>query len=376
MKKILVLTTVHKWNDNRILFKEIESLKKLDAEIHYCCQHEKDTDFIENGVYFHPLPKTNSLYKRLFLLQYLTFIKIGREKFDIIHFHDPELIILMWIVKFLFNTKIVFDIHENVSESLKTRKYIPKILRNFVSSLYSLIEKMVISSFDSLIIAEKSYRKIYGEKAIEILNYPRIPEKTIDKDFTRLINFAYVGNITELRGIFFMLEIFKKIFDSRKNVKLFLIGHFSPPLLERKVEKFIKENNLEKGVVILGPKHILEVYKILEDVHIGFAMLKPIGNYIESLPTKIFDYMVSGIPVVVSNFDIYDEYVTIPNTGIKVKYGDIENSTKQIIEILDNKEKLRIMSDNGVILTNSKWNWLSQEKKLLQLYVSLLTKDC
>jgi len=367
MKKILVLTTVHKWNDNRILFKEIESLKKLDAEIHYSCQYDKDTDFIENGVYFHPLPKVNSLFKRLFFLQSLSFIKIRTEKFDIIHFHDPELIILMWIVKFLFNPKVVFDIHENVSESLKTRKYIPKILRNFVSSSYSLIEKMVISNFDTFIIAEKSYRKIYGEKAIEILNYPRI-EKELEKKYTNPIKLVYSGGITEERGIWVVLDIFKSLQTNYKAIKLNLIGEFETKELQEQVNNFISKNRLENNVEIFGRVPISKVNEILKECHIGFSILQPVGNYVESLPTKIFDYMNNKVVVVCNDFPLYKSYVEKNKTGITINYYNYKNEIKKISEIIEKNDLLVSYSINGYQMINQKWNWNEEEKKLFEIY--------
>ena len=45
-----------------------------------------------------------------------------------------------------------------------------------------------------------------------------------------------------------------------------------------------------------------EGWPVIARCHIGLALLKPIPNYYESYPTKLFEYMALGLPVITSNF--------------------------------------------------------------------------
>ena len=366
MKKVLILSTVHLWNDNRILYKEIASMKKLNFSLTYIVQHQNTKPFELNGINVLPIPIVFSKKKRLFTLQKIVYEIIKKENFDVIHFHDPELILLMFWVKKKFNINIIFDIHENVSAAILDKNWIPKIVRPIMVSIYKIIENIFIRKFDRLIIAEKSYSKIYGKKAIQVLNYPILLPEINNKEYGN-INFVYTGAIMEIRGIWQMLNIFKQINEKFPNTSFTLVGRFAPLSLENDVNFFLINNNLNENVKIHGGVSISKVNEILKNSHIGFSILKPIGNYLESLPTKIFDYMNNKVVIIASNFPLYNEYIDIPQTGITVDYHDIDNSVNKISELVGNDELMKKMAQNGYSSIKENWNWENEEKKLLKV---------
>ncbi len=366
--KIVVLTTVHRKGDNRIFFKEIASLKKKYEDVYFVVSSEEKAPFELEGIKIHPLPVPNSFFSRLIKNQIVAFRKIRKLKPDVIHFHDPELILFAWIFKKFLRTKIIFDIHENVSESLLTRNYIPAIFRKFVSKTYSLIEKMLIKDFDALIIAETSYRKIYGETPVEILNYPILHSSSFEKNFDDVINFAYVGGITEARCIFQIIEIFARVKKFSPESKLFLIGPFASKELENRVKTRIEKLNIKNNVSVYGFLEITEVYNILKKAHIGFSLMKPLENYKESLSTKIFDYMANKMTYFVSDFPIYKKYARQDETGFMVDCETIEFVVDKIKMLLENRKLLKEYAERGFLKVSTEWNWQTQEEKLLKLY--------
>jgi len=115
-----------------------------------------------------------------------------------------------------------------------------------------------------------------------------------------------------------------------------------------------------------------DVYNILEQSHIGFSILAPIKNHSGSLPTKVFEYMMFGLPSIVSDLPIYDEYNLTDETVIKIDYYDIVSAAKKISDLLNSPDKLEKMSAKGIALVKTKYNWKSEEEKLLKLYGKLL----
>jgi len=205
------------------------------------------------------------------------------------------------------------------------------------------------------------------------LNYPLLNKNNISpKDFNGNINFVYVGGIMEIRCIFQLLQTFYYLTKALENIHLFLVGPFSPISLEQKVKEYLNENDIFDKVTIFGRRPLPEVYKILEKSHFGFSLMQPIGNYIESLSTKIFDYMVYNIPFVVSNFDIYKKYVLAANTGLMVDQNNPKKIAESIVNLFENRSKLVQMGKNGRQAVLNKWNWKSQEEKLLKLYKNIL----
>ena len=371
LKKILVLSTVHLYDDNRILFKEIESLKKLNCFITYAVQYPSHLSHTLNGIRVLPLPITKNKFKRLFLLQKKIISLIKSEKFDVVHFHDPELLFLTYLIKKKFNTKIIFDVHENISASFMDKNWLPKYSRTIIAKVYSVMEKNIIKNFDKIIIAEKSYRKMYGPDSIEILNFPTLlPEKT-EKKFD-IMRFVYAGDISELRGIWQMLDIFNTVQLKNPDASFDIIGRFVSCKLKSEVKEYILKNGLKDKIRIHGRLSINKVNDILDTSTIGFALLKPIPNYLESIPTKIFDYMNNKIFVIASNFPLYKEYIDNRKTGITINYNSYKNELKDHIKIISNTSYVKKMAENGYQLVKKTCNWKGEEEKLLKIYKELL----
>lgn len=372
--KIAVVSTVHFYKNARVYFKSVISIKKKYDDLIFIVPAAQTEPFVENDVSIDPLPIPKSRFDRFIKNQFYIYKKLKNNKPDIIHFHVPELILLMLFMKKKFGCKIIFDVHENVPLSFKDKYWIPCFLKPILPFTYSKIEKIAIKSFDAVIIAETSYKKNYDESVIEILNYPIINNINNDltKDFNGELKFVYVGNITKTRGIFKILDSFLLLQKKYNYLTLTLIGSFAPSSLYEQIIEFIAENNLQNNVSILGELPLNEVYEILNEMHFGYAILEPIGNYIESLPTKIFDYMSHGIPYVVSDFPIYKKYTIDSNTGIVADYFNTDEIVEKISKLIENREELSVMSENGKTAVKNDWNWESQEKKLLNLYKSLL----
>ncbi len=52
--------------------------------------------------------------------------------------------------------------------------------------------------------------------------------------------------------------------------------------------------------------------------HAGLAILGPIPNNVESYPAKMFEYLGLGIPVIVSNFSLFQDVVERYQCGLRV----------------------------------------------------------
>lgn len=374
--KILVLSTVHNYRDARIFYKEIPSIQKKYSELIFLVKNDEAEpgSVIEvNNIQIRCLPNVKSFSERIFRLQKIAYKTIKEMKPDLVHFHDPELLFLMYLVKIRFGCKIIFDIHENVSESIKDHFWLPKIIRPVVKLFYRMMEKFLIRKFEGLVIAEESYRNTYGEGPVVVRNYPLVKDtEEIEKNFSAQINISYTGGVFRRRGALEMLRVFYELNNKYDNLFFHLIGRVENPELQNEIENFIAENNLTDKVKVYGFLGLDKVYSILRDCHIGFSLMAPIGNYVESLSTKIFDYMKYKVVPVVSDFKIYEEFITEPETGVLVNYFDIKEIVRNIETLIENPELMKKYGENGYNNLMKYWNWEIEEKKLLALYDEIL----
>ncbi len=147
-------------------------------------------------------------------------------------------------------------------------------------------------------------------KTTDINNFPLTEEYFINSCWKEKENAAvYIGQISEPRGIYPLIESFNKTIG-----KLNLAGEFESEKIENKVKKINGWNN----VVYYGLVRREKVAEILSKSKMGIITFLPIPNHIEAQPNKIFEYMSAGIPVIASYFPLWKEIIEKNNCGICV----------------------------------------------------------
>ena len=125
-----------------------------------------------------------------------------------------------------------------------------------------------------------------------------------------------------------IVEFYLKIGECYKSVKLFstlekkhgIKAHFHcvGPLyreLRVKMEILPFYDSIKERLHFYGRKKLRDSFKIGENCGIGLSIIHPMSNSIESYPTKIFEYMATGMPTIASDFKLYKSIVEEVNCG-------------------------------------------------------------
>jgi len=115
-----------------------------------------------------------------------------------------------------------------------------------------------------------------------------------------------------------------------------------------------------------------EVYTILPRCHVGMAILHPTPNNIESVVTKLFEYMAVGLPVIASNFPLYKELIEGNNCGLTVDPLNPREIAQAVEYLIEHPDEARKMGENGRKAVVVKYNWETESKKLIDVYEDLL----
>ncbi len=164
-----------------------------------------------------------------------------------------------------------------------------------------------------------------------------------------------------------MVEAMK--YSSSKDVRLQLAGKFQPVSLRAEMEAQAGWQRVE----YTGWANRGRVSEILNSVRAGLVVLHPIPNYLNAYPTKIFEYMSVGLPVVASNFPVWRSIVDKARCGLLVDPLDPSAIAEAIQWILDNPDEAELMGQRGREATETSYNWKTEEEKLVGLYKKLLT---
>lgn len=368
--KVCHITTVHPASDVRIFYKECVSAAKSGYDTYLIVRHEKDETV--DGVKILSLPMVKARGFGRLINVWRAFRRAINLKAEIYQFHDPELLPVGVALKLLTRGRVIYDVHEDIQKHALGKSWIAPVLRKILSTGLRSLERVSEYFFDLIIVAEDSYIQNFRKRPVIIYNYPILksyPSPKIKADGDTLI---YVGVIRKKRGVFEMIKSVELLVDQFPDIKLLLIGQFFPAWLEDEARQKIKESGLENNIIITGRLNYENVFEYLQEADIGLALLYPDGNYVNSLPTKMFEYMMLSKPVVVSNFPLWDGIIREAQCGITVDPYNPAGIAEQISLLLKNSKLRKEMGENGRRAVVEKYNWNAQEEKLIACYRNLI----
>jgi len=374
MKKCCQITIVHSAFDVRIFHKEAKTLAKNGYDVTLIAQHNKNE--IVDGIKIIALPRARSRFFRIFFLTLRTYKIALREKADIYHFHDPEL--LPWMAKLKKKTgaKIIYDVHEDLPKDILSKEWIPGPIRKLVARLSDWVEKIVSQKFDYVIAATPDIRKKFKKHvAIDIKNYPIVEDFNLPQELPfpkneNYYNLVYAGGLTKNRGVKEIIEALKFI-NPKYNIRLRMIGRFSDRNFEKEVEKLREGSKVD----FLGWLSQKEVFRHLLESDIGLVCLHPLEQFLVSLPIKMFEYALAGLPVIASDFPLWRKIIEGNNCGLCVDSLDPKKIAKAVEYLITHPEEAKKMGENGRRAVLEKYNWDSEAKKLLKVYEAAFANE-
>ena len=369
--KILHITTAHKNDDVRIFQKEVCSLKKEGFNVSLIAQGEKDE--IINGINIYAVPFSKNRFDRFFFTNLKILYRIIKINPKICHFHDPDFILGALFLN-LLGKKIIYDVHEDVPKQIMSKYWIPKFLRKLIAISFNVLEKFISRFFfNSIITATDSISKNFPKYKTSIINnYPIIDDlKDFSENYVKKENsIIYIGGISVIRGIVEMIDAFEKL--PNKNIKFYIAGNFNNIQLEQDILKRIKSNG---NIIFLGFIKREKLLKYMFKSRIGLVLFHPEQNHIESSPNKMFEYMSLGIPVVASNFPLWNDIIINNKCGLTIDPLDSKEISSTISTLLNNPDKAEYFGNNGKRVVTEKFNWNIEEKKLVKLYLRILDES-
>lgn len=364
--KLCMITSGHSPYDDRIYYKEVLSLKKFFSDISIVASYDKDC-ITDETVNIKCFKKKKGMVGRIKNLKdmYKRAIEI---KADVYHAHEPDSLLIGYLLKRKLGCKVIYDSHEYhpeaFSEHFKFGKgIIKKIIYNYEKFVCARIDA-VISVNDLLV---NKFKK-FNDRVLLLPNYP-VYNKEFSKKYNEKPTFIYVGGLREDRGIFKILEaIYKVDYD----FKYYFVGGFETKEFEEKVKNLISSKSEKKDIEFTGQVSHMEVFDYLKKAHAGFVLLQPTNwRYINSEPIKLFEYMISNTAIIASDFPMMKNIIEKSQCGVLVDPNSVDKIGEAIKALGEDLDTTKIMSDNGKNAVEKFYNWSICEDKLLKLYNEL-----
>jgi len=371
--KIVHITSVHSSFDVRIFHKEAKTLASEGFLVTLIAPHNISEKI--DGIKIIALPRVENRVHRMFKLTLRAFWIALKQKADVYHFHDPELILVGILLKLAKGRKVIYDVHEDYSKQILSKLYVPRIIRKETAFLVRIIEYFCSKVFDAVITATDDILKNFShhKRAISVKNFPIVSNFSIkgenENSEKELFSLIYIGGLERIRGLTQMIKALE-LFNSDTQLKLTLCGDFYPLDYEHKLRSL----KGFKKVEYLGWVKADKIPNLLEKHDAGIVCFLPEPNHINAMPNKIFEYMAAGLPVIASNFPLWKGIVEGHGCGICVDPLNPRDIAEAIMHLMRHPESRKEMGRNGRETVLHKYNWEKEGKKLLDLYAQLLAR--
>lgn len=290
---------------------------------------------------------------------------IKKEQPDIIQANAGDTLKYAVFSKLLFKWKqpIVFRNASTISLYIQST-----FVKNLYRFLFGYTKKVISVSQASAL----DFGNLFPEYKHKIVTIPigieteeKIESKMFQNPFksveTARPNLLHVGGFTFEKNHVGLLKIFDDVLKKIPSAQLHLVGD-GP--LRSEIEKLIKEKKLDGKVFLRGYQQ-----NPLQWMQFADALLLP--SHIEGLPGVLLEAFYCKTPVVAYDVGGIREIVINGETGFLVAKGDETSFAETVIQVIENKENSKRLSEKAYELVTTKYMNAEIAKAFLNIYKML-----
>jgi glycosyltransferase involved in cell wall biosynthesis len=295
-----------------------------------------------------------------------------RRNAAVYHFHDPELLPLGLLLR-LIGKRVIYDVHEDLPRDILFKDWISPPWRTGVARAAAAAEWIAARLLSGVVAATPTIAERFPPNRVALVqNFVRMSEFATDTEPALAARHAvaYVGAITKERCAFEMVEAIARL-QNYRDAQLILAGEMGPPSLCATLVETAGWHRVDYR----GRQDRAGVQRILSEARVGLAILYPTPGYVESQPTKLFEYMAAGIPVIASDFPRFREIIEGNECGLCVPSRDVSAIAAAIEWIFDHPAEASRMGKRGQELVRRHFRWEQEAETLLRFYDRILSRS-
>jgi glycosyltransferase involved in cell wall biosynthesis len=315
---------------------------------------------------------------------------VDRHAIEVLHVHDLFTVAAIVQVGKEKRIPVVADLHENMPAAMRAeRSTYPIWKRLLMGTLYNYHwmqrnEARALRKCAAVVIVvpEAANRlRSYGipDERIHVISNtedettfqfkPEQADFSIREQYKDKFLISYIGGIGVHRGLDTTLKAMPHIIKELPNIHFLIVG--ADPKSKVVIEDMVKELNIGAYVEVLSwqPFHKVNSYVMASDV-----CLVPHNDFEHTqttIPHKLFQYMICGKPVLVSDCKPLKRIMEQANAGAIFRANDEKHLAKTLVKMAAFPEVLVELGKNGQKAALGPLSWKIDANKLVQLYSSL-----
>lgn len=300
---------------------------------------------------------------------------ISKGNYDIVHCHGARANYIAFVIKNIINIPFITTLHSDYKLDFKDSKY--------KQAIFMPINAIAIRQFRHILTVTKAFKNMliergFSEKKIKVIyngidmqkDIKPLDKKMFLKSYDIPFNerYIYIGiaaRLQHVKGLKHFLEASKILLKNNKNIIFLIAGSGS---LENNMRTFIKENNLQDNVKMLGfLKDINSFYNAID--------INVLTSYSESFPYALLEgarlkkatiaTCVGGIPEMIKNGE----------TGLLIEPFSSEDLAKKIDIFLKDKNLMNKFGESFYKYACDNFSDEKMAKTHINIYENILKEE-
>jgi glycosyltransferase involved in cell wall biosynthesis len=319
------------------------------------------------------LPYFKRVITRLVIVHPIIVWRALRLRPALLHIYDPELIPIARLLQVLLQIPVIYEVHENFYKKMAQKVITQGQLATY---FFRQFDDMTQRCFH-LIFTEHAYLSTYANLAkpsAVVYNYPSLPMlepfRFPYQPNLEVPEFFYIGWISRERAFDTLVAALARFKQRYPVFKVHLFGRCT--LTDDELTRLPGFATVREQLIFYGYTDQQQVFPLIRRATAGIALLKPVGDYPDSYPTKLFEYMALGLPVITSDFPLYRAVVDTHTCGFCLSPESPEQIANALIYLVEHPNEALMMGKSGRKAVEDVYNWGTERLKLLNLYSQIL----
>jgi glycosyltransferase involved in cell wall biosynthesis len=297
-----------------------------------------------------------------------------RHRYDLIFVNNmPDILVVSALLPKIFGAKVILDLHDPMPELMMT--IFGKGPGSKSVRLLKFLEKWSAARSHQVLVPDAACRRLLAarscpkEKIAVMMNSPDESIFPFSAARPRLplrnkpVVVMYHGTLVERNGLDVAVEAFARLLNKLPTAQLHIYGK-ATPFLER-IMQSVRNLDLQQNVIHLGQKPLEQIVAAIDACDIGVIPNRRNEFTQINMPTRIFEYLARGKPVIAPRTagiqDYFDE-----DSLFFFEAGNADELAKQIEFVASHPREALTITERGqqVYL---KHTWRQEEQTLIRV---------
>jgi glycosyltransferase involved in cell wall biosynthesis len=271
--------------------------------------------------------------------------KMHAERYDVIHAGEEAVFIAMFL-KLLYKVPYIYDLDSSIAQQM-VEKY--RILSP-VAPLLNWLEGRAIRGAVAAapvcnaladLCHQNGADKVVTLHDISQLKNPDLPQtgKLHREIGCRGLLLLYCGNLEEYQGVDLLIDSFAHVVEQDQDIQLVIIGGIPEDIAH--YSRMVEDLGIEERIHFLGPRPFDQLEQYLAEADILAApRIRGVNT-----PMKIFPYMHSGKPVLLTKLPTHTQVVS--ENEAFLAHAEPELFARGILELAADPQLRERLGKNG-----------------------------